>query len=440
MSQLAPVRRGPGKTLSSLPDLGFTMGTDRDKPVPGLGPSKRAQTALGLQRKDLNSADGGTEGKDPDRLPSARDGGGAGGAHFARMKVAELKARMADMDKDLETQNLVRKQRDMKVQRVMNDMGQVEPALNNMNQKIVDMNDTVKGVKRDIILQMDSQATMRKELMVVLEDKTKGIKTSLSTDIDILKDHFKGISSRLRKLEDAQSGGGDVDELKQRIVTMDNYNMRVGQRLAELSKDIESSKLKAQQDQETMSNRLTQQMGHMTATVDADRQARERDSRRLEEALKAKWDDTESLVQNTKHELERAVDNLGSKTRDQFGDFKEALDLVSRNLKDTEGNMKVKMTEELFALDHKINAEMQRRDYEQTKAVRLLEDKMHTLTQTVERNVESSSVSIRKVHDGLQQEQTEREQFEESMMRLVDDQLMKLHMGIERHPNVDSEI
>ena len=119
-----------------------------------------------------------------------------------------------------------------------------------MNQKIVDMNDTVKGVKRDVVLQMDSQATMRKELMVVLEDKTKGIKTSLSTDIDILKDHFKAISSRLRKLEDAQSGGGEVDELKQRIVTMDNYNIRVGQRLAELSKEIEGSKMKAQNDQE----------------------------------------------------------------------------------------------------------------------------------------------------------------------------------------------
>eukprot|EP00658_Telonema_sp_P-2_P023476 TRINITY_DN19412_c0_g4_i1.p1 TRINITY_DN19412_c0_g4~~TRINITY_DN19412_c0_g4_i1.p1 ORF type:complete len:100 (+),score=39.44 TRINITY_DN19412_c0_g4_i1:106-405(+) len=65
---------------------------------------------------------------------------GSGSAHFARMKVAELKARMAGMDKDLEAQSMVRKQRDMKVQRVMNDMGQVEPALNSMNQKIVDMN------------------------------------------------------------------------------------------------------------------------------------------------------------------------------------------------------------------------------------------------------------------------------------------------------------
>ena len=161
---------------------------------------------------------------------------------------------------------------------------------------------------------------------------------------------------------------------------------------------------------------------------------------RLEESLKAKWDDTESLVLNTKHELESAVDTLGSKTRDQFGDFKEALDAVGRKLQDTEGNLRKKLTEELFALDHKMAEEMQRRDYEQSKSVRVLEDKLHNLTQTVERNVESSSVSIRKVHDGLKQEQNEREMFEESIMRLVDDQLIKVHMGIERHPNVDSEI
>merc|ERR1712100_1008901 len=91
-------------------------------------------------------------------------------------------------DKDLEAQSLVRRQRDIKVERIMSDVSQVEPALNSMNQKIVDINDTVRGVKRDLALQMDSQSTMRKELMVVLEEKTKGIKMSLATDIEILQD------------------------------------------------------------------------------------------------------------------------------------------------------------------------------------------------------------------------------------------------------------
>merc|ERR1711971_366070 len=120
--------RDHSKTMSSLPDLAFTMSSDKDKPVPGLGPSSRARTSMGFGSGTEKPME---EPGPPDVAPSARDGG----SHFARMKVAELKARMADMDKDLETQNLVRKQRDMKVQRVMNDMGQVEPALNNMNQK-----------------------------------------------------------------------------------------------------------------------------------------------------------------------------------------------------------------------------------------------------------------------------------------------------------------
>ena len=79
-----------------------------------------------------------------------------------------------------------------------------------MNQKIVDINDTVRGVKRDLSLQMDSQSTMRKELMVVLEEKTKGIKMSLATDIEILQDRCGDLAARLRKMEDTQSGGGDI--------------------------------------------------------------------------------------------------------------------------------------------------------------------------------------------------------------------------------------
>ena len=41
------------------------------------------------------------------------------------MKVAELKSRLSDMDKDIETQGLVRRQRDMKVERIMSDVAQV---------------------------------------------------------------------------------------------------------------------------------------------------------------------------------------------------------------------------------------------------------------------------------------------------------------------------
>jgi len=421
-----------GKTMSSLPDLGFTMASDKDKPVPGLGPSSRARTSMGFGAGTEKPIE---EPAPPDQAPSARDGGG----HFARMKVAELKARMADMDKDLETQSLVRKQRDMKVQRVMNDMGQVEPALNNMNQKIVDMNDTVKGVKRDLVLQMDSQATMRKELMVVLEDKTKGIKTSLSTDIDILKDHFRAISSRLRKLEDAQTGGGEVAEIKQRINTLDNYNVRVGQRLADLAKSIEAGNSDRLKDQAVLSDRFSTQIAHGTAALDAEAQARERNERRMTENMKSNTDDLEATLTDARQQLQFSIENVSKTTEEKFGAAHAAIEASIRAAKDEDANIRSKITEEVFNLDRKVEDELKRRQVEQDKTVRLLEDKIHSLTQSMERNSEASSVAIRALQQQLDTERDERVAFEDSMMRLVEEQLSKVHMGIEAHPNVSSE-
>lgn len=371
----------------------------------------------------------------PDAAPSARDGGG----HFARMKVAELKARMADMDKDLETQNLVRKQRDMKVQRVMNDMGQVEPALNNMNQKIVDMNDTVKGVKRDLVLQMDSQATMRKELMVVLEDKTKGIKTSLSTDIDILKDHFRAISSRLRKLEDSQTGGGEVAELKQRINTLDNYNVRVGQRLADLAKSIEAGKSDRLKDQAVLSDRLGIQIAHGVSQLDAERQTRERNERRMTENMKSNQDNLEALLTDARQQLQFAIENLSKSTDEQIGSTHAMIEQQGRETKNENANIRSTIAETTLNLEKKVESEFNRRQVEQDKTVRLLEDKLHNLTQTMERASEANNVAVRALQQQLDTERDERTQFEDSMMRLIDDQLVKVHMGIETHPNVASE-
>jgi len=286
---------------------------------------------------------------------------------------------------------------------------------------------------------MDSQATMRKELMVLLEDRTKGIKTSLSTDIDILKEHFKAISARLRKLEDSQSGGGELEEIRQQLTTVNNYNVKVGQRMADLSKTIEAAKIERIKDQETISERISQQIAHTTATVDADRQARERDSRRLDEALRSQGDDAEALVQSTKHELERVIDTLGTQTSDRFGDVKQEIDLGARNLKDTTKRLESKVADQVFMLKKQVGEDIAFQAAEQIKRTSVIEDKLHQLNQTVERNVESSSLTIRKIHDELGKERLEREQFEESMMRLVDDQLVKVHMSIERHPNVEAE-
>ena len=57
----------------------------------------------------------------------------------------------------------------------------------------------------------------------------------------------------------------------------------------------------------------------------------------------------------------------------------------------------------------------------------------------MERNSEASSVAIRALQQQLDTERDERVAFEDSMMRLVEEQLSKVHMGIEAHPNVSSE-
>lgn len=338
------------------------------------------------------------------------------------------------MDKDLEAQSLVRRQRDMKVERIMSDVSQVEPALNNMNQKIVDINDTVRGVKRDLQLQMDSQSTMRKELMVVLEEKTKGIKTSLATDIDILKDRCGELAARLRKIEDSQTGGGETDELKERVNTIDNYNARVGERLAELNRALEGEKSERLADMDANNKRIQQQISHTSANIESERQARERDTRRVEDALHAQVDESAAMIQRMRQEIDRAIDLQATQTRESFAEMKATIETETRHRNDAETAMSRKVTEGLFDLQNSLGDQLMKRDHEMSKAVRVLEDKIQVVTQSVEREKEHNHVAIKKVQEELNREREQREEFEESIMRLVDDQLCKVQIGIEKHP------
>lgn len=419
------------KSMAAQPDLGFTQKNLAKRPVAGLGPRTNKSGPSSQQPPD--SPDGGGTKGGVEQLPSAREGKG----HYARMKVAELKSRMSDMDKDLETQSLVRRQRDMKVERIMNDVSQVEPALNNMNQKIVDINDTVRGVKRDLQLQMDSQSTMRKELMVVLEEKTKGIKTSLATDIDILEERCGELAARLRKIEDSQTGGGESEELKERINTIDNYNHRVGERLADLNRALEGEKSERLADMDANNKRIQQQISHTSANIETERQARERDTRRVEDSLKAQVDESQSSLQRLRQEIERSIDLQGSQMRESFAEMNATLENEKRHRMDAETATHRKISEGLFDVQNSFGDQLQKRDHEMSKAVRVLEDKIQVVTQSVERDREHNHVAIRQIQEELNKEREQREEFEESIMRLVDDQLTKLHTGIEKHPGVE---
>jgi len=308
-----------------------------------------------------------------------------------------------------------------------------------MNQKIVDINDTVRGVKRDLSLQMDSQSTMRKELMVVLEEKTKGIKTSLATDIEILQDRCSNLTARLRKLEDTQSGGGDIDGIVERVNTIDNYNARVGERLADLNRALEGEKSERLADMDANNKRIQQQLATTTSDIEKERQGRERDSRRIEDALHAQVDESSVAIQRIRQDIERSIEKVASDGRESLLDVKALCENEARHRAEAETVVSRKITEGIFDVQNSFNDQLQKRDHEMSKAVRVLEDKIQVVTQGVERDREHNHVAIKKIQEEINRERDQREEFEESVMALVDNQLTKLHIGLEKHPGAGVE-
>lgn len=73
----------------------------------------------------------------------------------------------------------------------------------------------------------------------------------------------------------------------ERINTIDNYNARVGERLAELNRSLEGEKSERLADMDANNKRIQQQLSHTSSGIESERQSRERDTRRIEDALHA---------------------------------------------------------------------------------------------------------------------------------------------------------
>merc|ERR1712072_844807 len=143
------------------------------------------------------------------------------------------------------------------------------------------------------------------------------------------------------------------------------------------------------------------------------------------------------MILRMRQEIDRAIDLQATQTRESFAEMKATIETETRHRNDAETAMSRKVTEGLFDVQNSFGDQLQKRDHEMSKAVRVLEDKIQVVTQSVERDREHNNVAIRNIQEEINKERDQREEFEESIMRLVDDQLTKLHTGIEKHPGVE---
>merc|ERR1712185_360310 len=119
--------------------------------------------------------------------------------------------------------------------------------------------------------------------------------------------------------------------------------------------------------------------------------------------------------------------------------MKALVETEERHRTEAETALSRKITEGLLDVQNTMSDQLQKRDHEMSKAVRVLEDKIQVVAQSVERDREHNHVAIRKIQEEINRERDQREEFEESIMRLVDDQLSKLHHSIEKHPGAGIE-
>merc|ERR1711998_96604 len=96
-----------------------------------------------------------------------------------------------------------------------------------------------------------------------------------------------------------------------------------GERLAEVNQALEGEKSERLADMDANNKRIQQQISHCGANVEQERQGRERDTRRLEEALHAQQDESHAMLQRVRQEMERSIDVEAQSTRERFAEPKQ---------------------------------------------------------------------------------------------------------------------
>merc|ERR1711871_505717 len=349
-------------------------------------------------------------------------------------KFSELSRRSEDLDKDIDSQNVVRRQRDMKIEAQNAAIGAINNTIKNLEHQLNSHDERLKRVKEAVTSEKEAREHLGKSILNLIDERVREIYLKLESECVERENMGADMRKRVSKLDDKLSAMVEVKIEEERKLrgSLEDFVAKLSDRFSGIQNSLQAESVKMQELVAKSMTNVNKSLAHLQNAVDTEKTMRERDVQSARNEAMKEADDIRVGLAASLKDVNSEIKRVVRQFSDEITLVRSDLDKekAERETRDAE-NMR-KVNELLADLVQQTDKQNRARDDENALRFKSIDDWLCKLNFAVEVEKEQREKDSAAMADELSEERREREEDEKNVIALLETNMAKVYKGLEK--------
>merc|ERR1711871_112019 len=349
-------------------------------------------------------------------------------------KFSELSRRSEDLDKDIDSQNVERRQRDMKIEAQNAAIGAINNTIKNLEHQLNSHDERLKRVKEAVLSEKEAREHLGKSILNLIDERVREIYLKLESECVERENMGAELRKKVIRVEDKLTAQIEVKIEEERKLrgSLEDFVAKLSDRFTGIQNAMQAESVKMQELVAKSMTNVNKSLAHLQNAVDTEKTMRERDVQSARNEAMKEADDIRVGLAASLKDVNSEIKRVVRQFSDEITLVRSDLDKekAERETRDAENMQKV--NELLSDLVQQVDKQNRARDDENALRFKSIDDWLCKLNFAIEVEKEQREKDVAAVSDDLSEERREREEDEKNVIALLETNMAKVYKGLEK--------
>jgi hypothetical protein len=354
-------------------------------------------------------------------------------------KFGELRNAADNLDKDLENQNTVRRQRDLKIEAQNAAIGAINSTIKNLEHQLNSHDERLKRLKESIVSEKDAREHLGKSILNLIDERVKEIYLKIEGECVERENMGSELKKKIIRVEEKLTNNLEtkIEEERKIRASLEDYVAKLSDRLTGIQNAMQAESVRMQELVAKNMTNVNKSLAHLQNALDTEKTMRERDVASARQEAMKEADDIRVTVAASMKDINAEIKRVVNKFSDEVTLVRGDLDKEKQAREEADAYNMSKVNDLLADLVQQIDKQNKARDDENALRFKSIDDWLCKLNFAIEVEKEQREKDVSNLADELADERKEREEDEKAVIMLLETNMAKVYKGLEKLSSSD---
>jgi predicted nucleic acid-binding Zn-ribbon protein len=349
-------------------------------------------------------------------------------------KFGELRNAADNLDKDLENQNTVRRQRDLKIEAQNAAIGAINSTIKNLEHQLNSHDERLKRLKESIVSEKDAREHLGKSILNLIDERVKEIYLKIEAECVERENMGSELNKKIIRVEEKLTNNIEtkIEEERKIRASLEDYVAKLADRLTGIQNAMQAESVRMQELVAKNMTNVNKSLAHLQNALDTEKTMRERDVASARQEAMKEADDIRVTVAASMKDINAEIKRVVNKFSDEVTLVRGDLDKEKQAREEADAYNMSKVNDLLADLVQQVDKQNKARDDENALRFKSIDDWLCKLNFAIEVEKEQREKDVSNLADELADERKEREEDEKAVIMLLETNMAKVYKGLEK--------